>query len=306
MESKIKNIAILGSSGMLGRAMCRVKPDNKQTFNTLTDHVWGTGERRVDLLEYTPTLEFLKEYTLDTVFMCAGKVGGIQDNKDNHFSYMAENLAMGSNVVRACVELDLQLVYFGSSCMYSPSLEQPFKIEDVHKGQVEETNKGYALAKRAVAKMIEIHHHKMMTIIPPNLYGPGDNYAEGSSHVMAALIRKFVEAERFGDPDVYIWGDGTQRREFMHVDDLAKAAFKTAEDRFNLLYPLIYPYNIGVNFDVSIMDLALMISEIVGYEGNIKTMDGPVGMESKLMRSITNSDVRSLRDGIAQTIAELE
>jgi GDP-L-fucose synthase len=273
---------ILGSSGMVGKAFIRALP------HVLGDHN-EHGEREVDLLSYENTKKYLNQELFKyfhTIIMCAGDVSGIHGNMNNSDT-LYNNTVMGLNVAKALHEVKgfHQLIYLSSSCVYSPDLKPPYTTDMLFKGKVEETNEGYAIAKLAVMQYLltqnRVNNFTNWIYIPPNLYGDDQNYDQFKSHVLAALIRKVMDAKLYNLKTIYMNGDPTIKREFMHVDNFVFNLIKHVQE-----YPNPGVYNIGVNKEISIRELLIMIIDIIDYDGKIKWQnDGCVGIKSKLMKA---------------------
>ena len=238
----------------------------------------------LDLLDQTACHDWLREHQPDQVVIAAAKVGGIHANSTYPAEFIYENLVIATNLIEGSRQAGVERVLFlGSSCIYPKMAPQPMPEDCLLSSPLELTNEAYAIAKIAGLKMCQhyraqygLMYHSAM---PTNLYGPGDNYHAENSHVIPALIRRFHEAKERGDDQVTIWGTGTPRREFLHVDDLAKACFH--------LLALDDPadwVNVGVGEDIAIIELAQLVAETVGFEGEIKTDPSkPDGTPRKLL-----------------------
>ena len=246
----------------------------------------------------------------DAVFLAAGKVGGIHANSTYPADFIADNLGIALNVIRGAHESGVQkLLFLGSSCIYPRLAPQPITEEMLLSGPLEPTNQWYAIAKIAGIKLCEAyrlqHGADFISVMPTNLYGPGDNYHPQDSHVPAALIRRFHEAKVAGDPSVTVWGTGSPRREFLAVDDLADACVFVMKHYSDLGF-----LNIGSGEEITIGDFARLIAEVVGYSGQI-TFDRslPDGMPRKLLdgSKLTALGWRAkipLREGLRQMYAD--
>ena len=244
------------------------------------------------------------------VFIAAAKVGGIQANNTQRWEFLYDNLAIQNNLLKSALDFEVpRVVFFGSSCIYPKHAKQPITEDSLLTGALEPTNEPYAIAKIAGLKLVEAanseYGRQWISLMPTNLYGPGDNFDLQASHVLPAMIRKFheakVEAEEGGDPVVTLWGSGTPKREFLHVDDLACAACHLMEGGQTGLY------NVGYGEDLSIADLAGLVARTVGYSGRI-TWDRarPDGTPRKLLDSsrLTATGWRpriTLEEGIKST-----
>ncbi|MCO5242051.1 MAG: GDP-L-fucose synthase [Chitinophagaceae bacterium] len=227
---------------------------------------------------------FFEQEKPDYVFLSAAKVGGIMANNSYRAEFLYDNLMIQGNVIHAAYRNKVnKLLFFGSSCIYPKLAAQPLKEEYLLTGLLEHTNEPYAIAKIAGIKMCDAYRDQygcnFISVMPTNLYGPNDNYDLNNSHVLPALIRKFHEAKINDLHRVVIWGSGTPRREFVHVDDLADACYFLMQE-----YNEPGLINIGVGEDITIKELALLIKEIVGYEGAIEhDLTKPDGTPRKLL-----------------------
>ena len=223
----------------------------------------------LDLREQAAVDDFFHEHRPEFVFLAAAKVGGILANATHPAEFLRDNLAIQTNVIHAAwVHGAKKLLFLGSSCIYPRLAPQPIKEEYLLTGPLEATNEAYAIAKIAGLKLAAAYHAQYgfsaISLMPTNLYGPGDNFDLQSSHVLPAMMRRFHEAKISGSPSVTLWGTGMPRREFLHVDDLANAACFLMEtyDEPDLV-------NVGVGEDLTIADLAALVARIVGYSGRI-------------------------------------
>jgi GDP-L-fucose synthase len=270
---------ILGSKGLVGSNLL-TKYKNSRPNHEILHPV----RNELDLTKREKVFEYFRNFRPDLVFLCAAKVGGIKANNDYKADYITQNLRIQTNVIEACHRYDVKkLVFLGSSCIYPKECPQPIKEEYLLTGPLEPTNDAYAIAKIAGIKMCQSYNQQygcdFISVMPSNLYGPGDNFDLNTSHVFPALIRKFHEAKTLGLPEVEIWGTGTPMREFLHVDDLADALIFLSE---NYSSPEII--NVGSGNDISIKDLALKIKNIIGYDGEIRfNTEYPDGTMRKVM-----------------------
>ena len=300
---KTDKIYVAGHRGMVGSAIIRKL--KSEGFENL---VFRTSAE-LDLTNQAAVDEFFEPEKPDHVFLAAAKVGGIFANNTYRAEFIYRNLMIQNNVIHAAYEHRVKkLMFLGSSCIYPKLAPQPLREESLLSGFLEPTNEPYAIAKIAGIKMCEAYHDQygcnFISVMPTNLYGPNDNYHPENSHVLPALIRKFHEAKMSGSPEVVVWGSGSPLREFLHVDDLADACFflmQTYNEKDFL--------NIGTGTDISIKDLALLIKEIVGFEGEL-TWDAskPDGTHRKLMDVSRLANLGwtaqiSLKEGIASTYA---
>ena len=238
----------------------------------------------LDLRNQKDVASFFAEEKPEYVFLAAAKVGGIQANNTYRAEFLYENLMIQNNVIhQSYVHSVKKLLFLGSSCIYPKLAPQPLKEEYLLTGELESTNEPYAIAKIAGIKMCDAYRSQygcnFISVMPTNLYGPNDNYDLKNSHVLPALIRKFHEAKANHASFVEIWGTGRPKREFMHVDDLAEACFFLMQN-----YNEPGFINIGVGEDISIFNLARLIQEIVGFQGELKfDTSKPDGTPRKLM-----------------------
>ena len=224
---------------------------------------------QLDLRSQAAVTDFFSEQRPDFVFLAAAKVGGILANSTHPAEFLYDNLAIQTNLIHAAWRAGVRkLLFLGSSCIYPRLAPQPMKEEYLLTGALEPTNEAYAIAKIAGLKLCAAYRAQYgfnaISLMPTNLYGPGDNFDFESSHVLPALIRRFHEAKIAGAPEVRLWGTGAPRREFLHVDDLAKAACFAMEN-----YEDPAPLNVGVGEDLPIAELARVIARVVGYSGQI-------------------------------------
>ena len=271
-------IFIAGHRGMVGSALVR-EARKRGGCEVLT-----ASRHELDLLDQASVAEWLEDHEPDQVIIAAAKVGGIHANSTYPAEFIYENLAIASNLIEGSRQAGVgRVLFLGSSCIYPKMAPQPMPEDCLLTSPLELTNEAYAIAKIAGLKMCQhyraqygLMYHSAM---PTNLYGPGDNYHPENSHVIPAMIRRFHEAKERGDSEVTIWGSGTPRREFLHVDDLAEACF-------HLLGHNNPPdwVNLGVGEDLTILDLAKTIAKTVGFEGDIKTDPSkPDGTPRKLL-----------------------
>ena len=267
-------IYVAGHRGLAGSAICREL--NKQGYQNIITRI----HQELDLEDQKSTEEFICDSKPDVVFLAAAKVGGILANNTYPVDFLMSNLAIQANVINASRKANVKrLIFLGSSCIYPKNCPQPIKEEYLLTSELEPTNRPYALAKIAGIEMCWSHNRQFKTqylsVMPTNLYGPNDNYDLKTSHVLPALIRKIHEAKINNLPSVEIWGSGKPKREFLHTDDLASALIylmNLDQEKFSDLtnpneVPLI---NIGTGSDQSIIDLADLIKDIVGFNGDFK------------------------------------
>ena len=277
METNAK-IFIAGHRGMVGSAIQRKLV--QEGFQNLIVR----NSRELDLRNSIEVEAFFRKEQPEYVFLAAAKVGGIMANNTYRAEFLYENLMIQNNVIHCAWKYGVKkLLFLGSSCIYPKLAPQPLKEEYLLTGLLESTNEPYAIAKIAGIKMCDAYRAQygcnFISAMPTNLYGPNDNYDLEKSHVLPALIRKFHEAKRQQLPEVVLWGSGTPLREFLHVDDLADACFYLMQT-----YNQAGLVNVGVGHDLSIKELALLIRDIVGYQGNIvHDLSKPDGTPRKLM-----------------------
>ena len=275
---KSSKIYVAGHNGMVGSAIVRrLKKDGFE--NILT-----RSSRELDLRRQDEVEQFFYRERPDYVFLAAAKVGGILANNTYRGEFLYDNLMIEANVIEASRKYGVKkLLFLGSSCIYPKLAPQPLKEEYLLTGPLEPTNEPYAIAKIAGIKLCDAYRSQygcnFISVMPTNLYGPNDNYDLKTSHVLPALLRKFHEAKIKGEKEVVMWGTGSPLREFLHVDDLADACLFLMQkyDEPGLV-------NIGTGKDISIKDLALLIKNIVGFEGEIvHDLSKPDGTPRKLL-----------------------
>jgi GDP-L-fucose synthase len=277
MEKNAK-IYIAGHRGMVGSALTR-----KLQAEGYTNLVARTSAE-LDLRQQSAVADFFKSEQPEYVFLAAAKVGGILANNTYRADFLYDNLMIQNNIIQSAWTNGVKkLLFLGSSCIYPKLAPQPLKEEYLLTGLLEPTNEPYAIAKITGIKMCDAFRDQyacnFISVMPTNLYGPNDNYNLETSHVLPALIRKFHEAKRDGQPTVTLWGSGSPLREFLHTDDLADACFFLMQT-----YNEPGFVNIGTGVDLSIKDLAHLISRIVGYTGEIvHDTTKPDGTPRKLM-----------------------
>lgn len=305
METNAK-IFIAGHRGMVGSAIQRKLL--QEGFQNLIVR----NSRELDLRNSIEVEAFFRTEQPEYVFLAAAKVGGIMANNTYRAEFLYENLMIQNNVIHCAWKYGVKkLLFLGSSCIYPKLAPQPLKEEYLLTGLLEPTNEPYAIAKIAGIKMCDAYRAQygcnFISAMPTNLYGPNDNYDLEKSHVLPALIRKFHEAKRQQLPEVVLWGSGTPLREFLHVDDLADACFYLMQT-----YNQEGLVNIGVGHDLSIKDLALLVRDIVGYQGNIvHDLSKPDGTPRKLMdvaklKAAGWQAKIGLEEGIRQVYTHLE
>ena len=276
--NKQDKIYIAGHRGMVGSAILRaLQAQGYSNFLLRT-----SGE--LDLRNQKAVADFFAQEKPDYVFLAASKVGGIIANNTFRGDFIYENLMIQNNVIhQAYVNQVKKLMFLGSSCIYPKLAPQPLKEDYLLTGLLEPTNEPYAIAKIAGIKMCDGYRSQygcnFISVMPTNLYGPNDNYDLNNSHVLPAMLRKFIVAKHNGDSAVTIWGTGSPMREFLHADDLAEACLFLMEN-----YNDAGLVNIGIGTDISILDLALLVKKIVGFDGAVLTdASKPDGTPRKLM-----------------------
>ncbi|MFV7234921.1 GDP-L-fucose synthase [Flavobacterium sp. ZB4R12] len=276
--NKQDKIYIAGHRGMVGSAILRALQAEGYTNFLLRTSA------ELDLRNQQVVTDFFTKEKPDYVFLAAAKVGGIIANNTYRADFIYENLMIQNNVIhQAYVNNVKKLMFLGSSCIYPKMAPQPLKEDYLLTGLLEPTNEPYAIAKIAGIKMCDGYRDQygcnFISVMPTNLYGPNDNYDLTTSHVLPAMLRKFIMAKRNGDASVTIWGTGSPKREFLHADDLAEACLFLMEN-----YNEAGLVNIGIGEDISILDLARLVKEVVGFEGDIVTdTSKPDGTPRKLM-----------------------
>ena len=302
--NKDAKIYVAGHRGMVGSAIRRKLEEGGYS------NLIGRTSKELDLRNQSQVEDFFNGEKPEYVFLAAAKVGGIMANNSYRAEFLHDNLMIQNNVIhQSYVHGVTKLLFLGSSCIYPKLAPQPLKEESLLSGLLEPTNEPYALAKIAGIKMCEYYRAQygcdFISAMPTNLYGPNDNFDLKTSHVLPALIRKFVEAKEQGLKTVEVWGSGSPLREFLHVDDLADACLFLMEK-----YNEAGFVNVGVGKDLSIKDLAILIKDTVGFDGEL-TFDSskPDGTPRKLMdvsrlHALGWVAKIELADGIKRTIEE--
>ncbi|MBT5219779.1 MAG: GDP-L-fucose synthase [Woeseia sp.] len=271
------SVFVAGHNGLVGSAICRrLESDGVRPLVASRSEVDLTDQREVDA--------WFSSNKIDQVYLAAAKVGGIHANDTCPAEFIRDNLAIQTNIIHSAWKSSVKkLLFLGSSCIYPKLAAQPMAEDSLLTGELEPTNEWYAIAKIAGIKMCQAYRKQYgfdaISVMPTNLYGPGDNFDLETSHVLPALIRKFHEAKLAGDDSVSIWGSGEPRREFLHVDDLASACVFLMES-----YSSPDIVNVGWGTDISIRELAEMIQSVVGFDGHIELdSDKPDGTPRKLL-----------------------
>ena len=298
------SIFVAGHRGLVGGAIVR------RLRASGADRLLLRTRAELDLTDQAAVESFFASERPDYVFLAAAKVGGILANDTRPAEFLRENLAIQTNVIHSAWKNGTRkLCFLGSSCIYPKLAPQPLKEESLLTGPLEPTNEWYAIAKIAGIKMCQAYRRQYgfdaISLMPTNLYGPGDNFDLQTSHVLPALVRKFHEAATRGDESVTLWGTGTPRREFLHVDDLARAAVflmaNYSEEQF---------VNVGTGEDLTILELAQMVAQATGFRGRIDTDPAkPDGTPRKVMdvsrlKAMGWQPEVGLREGIERTVRE--
>ncbi|ASY20502.1 GDP-L-fucose synthase [Candidatus Planktophila vernalis] len=294
-------VYVAGSSGLVGSAISRAVVNKGY-------ELIASKRSEVDLFDFSQTLTFISDTKPDLVIDAAARVGGILANREHPVDFLLENLRIQENLMRASNLANIsRFVFLGSSCIYPRNALQPIKEEYLMTGPLEETNSAYSIAKIAGVELIKSYRRqfgrKWISLMPTNIYGPNDNFNLETSHVLAALIHKFLSAANSGQASVTLWGTGSARREFLHADDLARAVL-VAVDKYDSESHL----NVGTGEDISIKEVAQLIAKISGYYGAIKwDPTKPDGTPQKLLEVTKikklgwNPEI-SLEDGISSTM----
>lgn len=271
-------IYVAGHTGMVGSAVVRkIEADGIHTW-------FGKTRAELGFTDAKAVNEFVSQEKPDAIIIAAAKVGGILANVNDPVGFLTENLKIQTSLIEAAHHNKVpKLVFLGSSCIYPKDSTQPIKEEYLLTGPLEPTNQSYALAKIAGIQMVNSYRqqfgYKWISLMPANLYGPNDNYDPETSHVIPGMISKFMKAKQEGADKVVLWGTGTPRREFLHVDDLASAILHMLEN-----YDGDIPINIGTGEDISIRGLADLIAEILGFDGELVFDETkPDGVPKKLL-----------------------
>jgi len=307
-------VFVAGHKGMVGRHVLSVL-ESKGYSVVVADRA------TLDLTDFDAVRRYLSGSDFDTIVLAAAKVGGIEANNKYRGDFIYQNLAISTNVIHAAyLEGVTQLINLGSSCIYPKHASQPIKESALLTGPLEPTNEPYAIAKIAALKLCENYNRQYGTdyrsVMPTNLYGPGDNYSNLSSHVFAALLRRFYEAKLNGEGSVTVWGSGSPLREFMYVNDLAKAIEflirVPRETFFQTAGPNTSHINVGSGVEMSITGLAEMMAETVGYTGKIVfDLSKPDGtprkiMDSSLMASLGWNESTAMSVGLSQSLNDMK
>ena len=272
-----KRIFVAGHTGMVGSAIVRL-------LNNIDCEILTVSSQELDLKHSAKVDEWFNKYRPDAVFLAAAKVGGILANSSYPTDFLIDNLSIQNSVITNAFKYKVKkLMFLGSSCIYPRNAKQPIKESSLLTGILEPTNEAYAIAKIAGIKLCQFYRKQYgvdyVSVMPTNLYGPGDNFHPKNSHVVAALISKFYEAVKLNKEEVILWGTGKPLREFMHVDDLAEGLIFLMEN-----YSEYEHINIGTGKEISIKEFAEIIKNISGWKGKIQFDDNyPDGMPRKVM-----------------------
>ena len=294
-------IVVAGATGLAGSAITK-------TFESTGQEVIGINRDVVDLLDFDKTNQFFNDVKPTLVVDAAARVGGISANDAFPVEFLEDNIRIQTNLMHSAHNAKVKkFIFLGSSCIYPRDCKQPIREEYFMTGPLEATNSAYAIAKIAGIELINSYRkqygYKWISLMPTNLYGPGDNFDLNGSHVFPALIRRFVEAVEADIQKIVLWGSGSPKREFLHVDDLARAVLLASEKYDSSLH-----LNIGTGVDISIKDLAQKIAEASGFEGEILwDTSKPDGTPRKVLevsriKQLGWSPRVTLEEGIASTI----
>ena len=308
-------IFVAGDRGMVGSAIVR------QLAKDPANRIITATRKELDLANQGQIREFFEKNSIDQVYLAAAKVGGIHANNTYPAEFIYQNLMIQANIIHAAHSNNVQkLLFLGSSCIYPKLAEQPMAENALLTGTLEPTNEPYAIAKIAGIKLCESYNRQYgrdyRSVMPTNLYGPGDNYHPENSHVIPALIRRFHEAKVSGAPEVIAWGSGTPMREFLYVDDMAEASvfvMNLGSEAYEAnTEPMLSHINVGSGVDCTIKELTEAVAATVGYEGKIIwDTSKPDGTPRKLLdvSRLSNLGWRSsieLNDGLAMAYAEFK
>ena len=294
-------ILVAGGTGLAGSAIVReLERANKKVI--------GISSKDVNLLDRAKTFSYIKDLKPNIIIDAAAKVGGVGSNNAYPVEFLSQNLQIQTNLMDAAHEVKVEkFVFLGSSCIYPRNCAQPIKEDYLLTGELEQTNSAYAIAKIAGIELIKSYRkeygYSWISVMPTNLYGPNDSFDLENSHVLPALIRKFVEAQRNNSPEVVLWGSGTPLREFLHVDDLAKAILVCLEK-----YDDSQQINIGSGDEISIKDLGQKIANLTGFTSKVVwDSNRPDGTPRKVLDSTKINKLGwkaaiTLDQGIAATV----
>ena len=294
-------ILVAGGTGLAGSAIVR-------ELARVNKKVIGISSKDVNLLDREKTFSYIKDLKPHVIIDAAAKVGGVGSNNAYPVEFLSQNLQIQTNLMDAAHKVKVEkFVFLGSSCIYPRNCAQPIKEDYLLTGELEQTNSAYAIAKIAGIELIKSYRkeygYSWISLMPTSLYGPNDNFDLDNSHVLPALVRKFVEAKRNNSPEVVLWGSGTPLREFLHVDDLAKAILVCLEK-----YDNSQQINIGSGDEISIKDLGQKIASLTGFTGKVVwDSNRPDGTPRKVLDSTKINKLGwkvaiTLDQGIAATV----
>jgi len=254
-------VFVPGHSGLVGSAVLRNMPDDTEVVTRTRSEL--------DLTDYNSVFAFFQSQKFDGVILCAARVGGIEANSKHQRSFLVENLNIQNTVISAAADTEIQnFIFLGSACIYPKITSQPIAETALLTGLLEPSNEGYALAKIAGLRLVKAVNEELglnyTSLMPTNLYGPGDNFDKSTSHVAAALMRKFHDSKVNGIEQVVVWGTGMPRREFMHVDDMARACWFMLNKNVGGEI-----FNVGTGRDIQISEYAKLMAQIIGFDGVI-------------------------------------
>lgn len=302
-------IFLAGHRGMVGSAILR-------KLNARGNSPIVADRRDLDLQDQASVRAFFRREKPDAVILAAAKVGGIHANNAYPADFIYENLMIQANVIHEAFSVGVKrLLFLGSSCIYPRNASQPMPESELLTGRLEETNEPYAIAKIAGIKLCESYNRQHGTdyrsVMPTNLYGPGDNFHPQNSHVVPALMRRFHQAVQAKEKEVVVWGSGKPRREFLHVDDMAAASLFVMDLPRDIYdsrtSPMLSHINVGTGTDVSIQELAMTMRDIIGFDGDVRfDSSKPDGTPRKLLdtskiNSLGWKSSIKLRDGLSDT-----
>ena len=306
------HVFVAGHRGMVGSAIVR------RLAGLGYEHIVTAGRSELDLLDQRAVRDFFATHRIDQLYLAAARVGGIHANNSYPADFIYENLVIETNLIRAAHDHGVQrLLFLGSSCIYPKHAPQPMREDALLTGPLEPTNEPYAIAKIAGIKLCESfnrqHGRDYRSVMPTNLYGPGDNFEAENSHVVPALLRRFHDAAQAGAPKVVVWGSGTPRREFLHVDDMAAASVFVMELEEGLYQsqtkPMLSHINVGTGQDCTIRMLAESMAAVTGFTGQLEfDASKPDGAPRKLLDvSVLNQlgwqSTITLEQGLTDTYA---
>ena len=297
-------IYIAGHNGMVGSACLRAL--KAKGYKSII----GYSSKELDLRDQRAVFNMLEREKPEAVIDAAARVGGIYANSQNPYEFLMDNMLIQNNLIKAAHELDIpKFIFLGSSCIYPKMAPQPLKEEYLLTGPLEETNQWYAIAKISGVKLIEAlrkqYNRDYLSLMPTNLYGPGDNYDLETSHVLPAMLRKFSQAKNNNHSPVELWGTGKPKREFLHVDDLANSVVYALENKLKDSL-----YNVGSEVEISIKKLAKLIQDVTGHKGEIiwdkKKSDGTPRkfMDSSKLHQLGWSHKINLKEGILSVLKD--